>query len=150
MYICVEIDLCDEMRISCWDEVWCDVNLMLLFLWFVMNMRWYDEYEMRWEKNKWKEKEEGGSKGVYAGQNTFVPPETPPVQMWGICTNAKPYLYQVVCTGWIPSRNKGYQPVQIVIFPSSGISPSTKLHIIFYREVCIGWITCANEGYRPT
>jgi hypothetical protein len=29
---------------------------------------------------------------------------------------ASHHLYQMVCTGWIPSTNEGYQPVQMSIF----------------------------------
>jgi hypothetical protein len=37
--------------------------------------------------------------------------ETPPG------TNAKPHLYRMVCTSWIPGTNESYQPVQMSVFP---------------------------------
>jgi hypothetical protein len=30
-------------------------------------------------------------------------------------TNVIPHLYRIVCTGWIPSINEGFQPVQMSV-----------------------------------
>jgi hypothetical protein len=32
-------------------------------------------------------------------------------------TNARPHLYQMLCTGSIPGTNEGFEPVQKVVFP---------------------------------
>jgi hypothetical protein len=55
-------------------------------------------------------------------------------------TNANPHLYRMVCTGSIPDTNKGYEPVQKVVFPVVIVAPEVLFgihslqHIVVYLK----------------
>jgi hypothetical protein len=44
-------------------------------------------------------------------------------------TNVIPHLYRMLCTGWIPGTNEGFQPAQMSVFPvvrASNTEPNSR------------------------